>query len=121
MDAGYGLVVNHLYYVEVCFLHSQYVQDVYNEGLLDSVKVVSFIQREDHVNFVFQFVYTVEMSSMRREAEGVHWMEKSRVFLQGLLRPLEMWAGSEERPQKIVCYKAGHETGILDLDERRVR
>lgn len=38
-------------------------------------------------------------------------MERSRVFLQGLLRPLEMLAGSEERPQNIYATKLGLKLG----------
>lgn len=61
MDAGYGLV-NNLYYVKICSLHPKNVQDFYIEGPPDSVKVLFWIQRDNHVTFVFQFVYTVEMS-----------------------------------------------------------
>lgn len=38
-------------------------------------------------------------------------MERSRVFLPGLLRPLEMLAVSEERPQNIYAIKLGLKLG----------
>lgn len=45
------------------------------------------------------------------------------VFHQVLLRPLEMGAGNEERPQQVECYGeggAGEKEG-LDLKDRRER
>ena len=43
------------------------------------------------------------------------------MFHQDLLSPLEMGAENEERPQKIVCYRAGDETGGLNLKKRKER
>ena len=52
---------------------------------------------------------------------GVHMGEESRMFHQDLVRPLGMKAESEERPQQLVGYKPGAESGGLDLKERRVK
>lgn len=52
-------------------------------------------------------------------AKEVHGEEGKRVFHQDLLISLGMGAESEERPQQIVCYRAGRETRELDLGERR--
>ena len=54
-------------------------------------------------------------------AEGDHKWEESRMFHQDLVRPLGMKAESEERPQQVDGYRAGGETGGLDLEEQRGR
>jgi hypothetical protein len=43
--------------------------------------------------------------------ERVHRREESRVFYKDWLRFLEIGAESKERPQLLVCYRAGDETG----------
>lgn len=53
--------------------------------------------------------------------EEVHRRRKSRLSHQSLHSSLEMGPESEERPQKLVCYGAGDETGMLDVAERSVR
>lgn len=54
------------------------------------------------------------------EVEEVHRRRKSRLSYQSLHSSLGMRPESEERPQKLVCYGAGDETGILDVAERSV-
>lgn len=53
--------------------------------------------------------------------EEVHRRRKSKVSYQYLYSSLGIGPESEERPQKLVCYGAGDETGILDVAERSVR
>lgn len=50
-------------------------------------------------------------------AEGSHRRKESRMFHQDLLSSLVMIAEGEERLQQKVCYRAGDETGGLDLEE----
>lgn len=54
-----------------------------------------------------------------REEGGLHSREESIVFHQDL--HLEIGAESEERSHQVNCYRAGGETGWLDLEERRER
>lgn len=42
-----------------------------------------------------------------------------KVCGQGLLSPLGMGTEREQRPQQVACYRAGDESGGLDLEERR--
>ena len=42
--------------------------------------------------------------------------EESRVFHQDLLSSQGMGAESEERPQKVACYRTGDGTPGLDVD-----
>lgn len=51
----------------------------------------------------------------------IHRREESKVFHQDLLSLLGIGAESEERPQQLVGYKPGDESGGLDLKERRVK
>ena len=53
--------------------------------------------------------------------EEVHRRKKSWVSHQSLHSSLGMGPESEERPQKLVCYGAEDETGILDVAERSAR
>jgi hypothetical protein len=54
--------------------------------------------------------------------KGVHRREKSSMPHQDFFSLLRMEAASEERLQQVVCYRAGHETGILDTEKgRRVK
>lgn len=48
-----------------------------------------------------------------------YWREESRVFYQDLLNHLEIRTESEEKPQNVVCYRAGDEPWGLDLEEWR--
>lgn len=48
---------------------------------------------------------------LREGGEGVHKRGESRVCHQGLCSSLGTRAESEERPQQLVCYRAGDETG----------
>lgn len=51
----------------------------------------------------------------RAGSENVHSRAESRVFHQDLLNFLGMMTENEERPQQRVCYRAGVETGGLDI------
>lgn len=50
-------------------------------------------------------------------AEEVHRRGESRVFHHNL--PQGKGTESEERPHHMVCYRAGDETGGLNMEERR--
>lgn len=52
-------------------------------------------------------------------SEEVHRREESWVFRQDQLSAQRKGTKSEERPQQVVCYRAGNETGGLDMEERR--
>lgn len=43
--------------------------------------------------------------------------EENKVFHKDLLGPLEMGTEYEERPQQMVCCRAGAEAGRSDLEE----
>lgn len=45
------------------------------------------------------------------DAKVVHRRGESTVFLQDPLSPLEMEVESGERPQQLLCYRAGVEIG----------
>lgn len=52
-------------------------------------------------------------------AKVVHRRKESRMFYQNLLSLLEMGPQSEERPQQLVSYRAGHKTRGLIWRRRR--
>ena len=54
-----------------------------------------------------------------REVESVHRRDKSRIFHRICLVPLGMGTEKKERPQQVVCYRAGCETKGLGLEDRR--
>lgn len=55
----------------------------------------------------------------KREAESVHRRDEGRVCHRDLLSPLEMGTEKKERPQLVVCYRAGCETEGLCLEDMR--
>lgn len=56
---------------------------------------------------------------LRRRARGSAGERKPRCSPRICLIPWEMWAENEERPKQIVGYRAGDETGGVDLEKRK--
>lgn len=50
-------------------------------------------------------------------SERVHKKKESKVFYQCLLSHLRIEIESEEKPQQIICYRAGDRTGRLDVEK----
>lgn len=51
----------------------------------------------------------------------MHRKGEHRLFYKDLLSPLAVGTEKEGLPQQVVCYRAGHEAGGLDLKEKRER
>ena len=74
-DVSYGIVIYHLYYVEICSFYIHFVESFYYKSILNFLKSLVYIYWDDPMIFILQFINVVY---------HIDW------FLD-LEKPLQLW------------------------------